>query len=245
MAGTYFTSGFAFTITPTETDARGDNTYQNADILNVWIDNDADFLRIKVEILGFFDATPDEDYNSFNSIAVGITTDNDTGGEVSEFWTPINYILWWVSIWEHPVGLEDVLNSTNSAYALNDEMGYYILTNSNHTLEFGFKLKTYFYGIGYLDLSVGQTINIVFYAEQVILFKDIIIDGGDWCPEYSAEHDSFIVYTLVLKQPPYLTLLFFGGMVAAVAVGVGLILHFYDKSQKAKVQTTAAQPKAK
>jgi len=224
--GMFLVNGFCFTETPTLTDPQGDAIPQ-CDIVSVWIDNDNEYLRFKVEILGWFDATPDEYINTWNGIGIGINVDNETGSDTSEFWQDVDYILWFSTV-ETPecLYLEDQNNGSNDAIG-HPEVSYFLLSNHNHTVEIGYKLKTYNNdGDGYLNISIRQTINVVFYAWYWILLakgeEPPLKNGGyeDWCPYYP----DFIIYTLTGRLLPLWVWIVIGVSVGGGVTALVLVL---------------------
>jgi hypothetical protein len=159
--GTLVTNGVGFTQTPTYIDPGGDSTPLCTDILKVWIDNDANFLRFKLEINGSFDQYVNPLYIAY------ISTDNNTG-LVYGWDLPIDcYIHFEMSssgvLYSN---FQDWNNGTNSHNdVLSAGLMYWSLSNDNHTLEFGYKLQTSDQGTGFLNLSIGQTIYLKFQGD--------------------------------------------------------------------------------
>lgn len=169
--GTVVTNGVGFTQTPTYIDPGGDSTPLCTDILKVWIDNDATYLRFKLELNGSFDQYVHPAYLAYISI------DNSTGS--NNGWDlPIDYRI---KLEFAPSGgiNSGFIDENNSSNDHIDPFGvglvYYSLSNNNHTLEFGYKLQTADQGKGFLNVSIGQTIYLKF---QGYLDSDLVPDLG-------------------------------------------------------------------
>jgi hypothetical protein len=153
FCSTLLTTGFCFSETPTYVDVGGDNLPACTDILKVWIDNDATYLRFKFEINASVDQYVYPYYLAF------IALDNSTGWNYG--WDlPINC---YISLAISPIGqIFSAFSAANVSNYLSDPISvglmYYAFSNNNHTVEFGYKIRTSYLGAGYLNVSTGQTI---------------------------------------------------------------------------------------
>jgi hypothetical protein len=177
LCGTLLSSGWCFSTTPTCIDPGGDQESAPgfADILKVWVDNDGTFLRFKLELNG----TYDQYYWPYHTAYISV--DNSTG--VDYGWDVL--IDYRIDVYAGPsygptIYFENFGNSTNNLDdTIPKAMSYYSLTDNNHTLEFGYRLHTYYNDAGadrgFLNVSIGQTI----YLRM----------RGDWDSDYAPDED--------------------------------------------------------
>jgi hypothetical protein len=169
--GTVVTTGMAFSQAPTHTDPGGDSLPECTDILKVWVDNDAIFLRFKLELNGSIDQSLCPIYDIFISI------DNSTGMDAG--WDlPVDYRIYFeiTATGLLVSGLQESGNSSNDhGNPIQAGLMYYSLSNNNCTLELGYKIQTADQGTGYLNVSIGQTIYLKFEGG---LDSDFVPDGN-------------------------------------------------------------------
>ncbi|KKN18679.1 hypothetical protein LCGC14_0953470 [marine sediment metagenome] len=198
-------SGLGFDEPPTLTDPYGDPTIGD-DIIKVWIDNNATYIMFQIEFNSTFlidSATGDYFY-------VYISTNNLTGTNVAGAGFNVDYYLW--MRYTGVLDFYDVVNSSNDLLSSNlVGSGYYISSNNNYTLELGYKINHYSpSGTGYLNLTLGQTIEIRFRSDQT----------SDWCPD----NDSFS-YIIEIDSAesaiPGYNLIFLLSILSVVAIFLG------------------------
>jgi len=145
------------------TDSSSDATTPYTEILIVWVDNSLSLLQFKVEMKESWNFT------ALCQISAYISVDPITGTNWGGF-MDFNFdyiIISTPSLTEDRVHFLDINNGTNDLDEGEDlGMAFSLFSNNNKTIEFGWKLKTYYNGKGYLNLSIGQTIQIKFYAAQ-------------------------------------------------------------------------------
>jgi hypothetical protein len=160
LCGILLSSGWCFSTTPTYVDPGGDQGSAPvfADILKVWVDNDNTFLRFKWEMNESFDQYGWPWFSAF------ISVDNSTGSDFG--WDVLlDYRIVVYAAPDHGPRMQ-LSNYGNSSNNLVDTilkaMSYCSLTNNNKTIEFGYRLQTYYNdsGVfkGFLNVSIGQTI---------------------------------------------------------------------------------------
>lgn len=207
--GTIFSSGVGFTIAPTYTDDVGDANADYEDIFHIWIDNDNSYLQFKIELVG-----------PFNQTLIGkvvyalISVDDATGDDFGTLDIKVDYIIGINARFDASnidLNFEDLNNGSNTVYSVStldvwNSQGYFTLYNENKTVEMHYKLQTYDNdGKGYLNISLGQSIKIKFYAG----------DDSDYAPDIG---EGVISYTLSL--PSILTWILIGLAIGGAIVGV-------------------------
>ena len=162
--GTVVTNGIAFTQTPTYIDTGGDSTPECTDILKVWFANNANYLQVKLELNGALDQY------AWPVYIVYISIDNSTGANYG--WDLLVDIYFYIEFSETGTMYSWFYDYTNGSnihdYPYAVGLMYYLLSNNNHTLEFGYKLQTYdqaYDSRGFLNLSTGQTIYLKVQAD--------------------------------------------------------------------------------
>ena len=208
----FLTSSMGFSQTPIHTDPGGDNSPPCTDILRLWVDNDANFLRFKFELNGSFDQSVWPVY------AISISIDNSTGNDMG--WDlPIDYriqfeIFGTGEIWSYFDDWNNPSNSHDDPYGAALE--YYSLGDNNHTLEIGYKIKTADQGKGFLNVSIGDTIFLKFQAEldsdyapdSDLLLRYVLTEGSGGIPGFELPLLSFAVLIVIMyhflatKKPP-------------------------------------------
>ena len=161
LCSTGLMSGIGFFDTPSYVDPSGDNSPAFADIMTVWIDNDATYLRFKLDLNGSI-IQEDEPY-----YAVYISVDNNTGQDYG--WDlPIDYGIYF-QFWEDASTSSyfDAIGNSSNNYdnPIGAGLMYFQFTNNNYSVEFGYKLHTSAAGTGFLNASLGQTIYLRFRAD--------------------------------------------------------------------------------
>jgi hypothetical protein len=201
----------AFSQNPQLTDATGDTPDNFEDITNIWLDYNATYLMFKVELAAPFNGT------LVRVIYMGISM-NDSTGVATGFWdtwkcdfifgvsgngVSLNIVLW------------DEGNSSNNLW-INNQLGYYIQTNYNKTIEIGYKLQTYQEGKGFLDVALGQTIKVRFYAGGD---SDVAPENAEPPMTYTLERESgsdwFIILLIIL--------------IPVIGVALGLFIIIYRR----------------
>ncbi|MDD1778429.1 MAG: hypothetical protein LUQ65_09710 [Candidatus Helarchaeota archaeon] len=149
----------AFSQNPQITDASGDASYDSEDLLKVWLAHNATHLMFKAELAAPFNGT------LVRVIYIGISVSDSTGVDTDFFGDWKSDFLFGVSgngailrivLWDQG-------NSSNSLWD-NNQLGYYIQTNNDKTIEIGYRLQTYQEGKGFLNVALGQTIKVRFYS---------------------------------------------------------------------------------
>ncbi len=183
--GTMITNGMGFSQTPTYTDPGGDGNTVGTDILKVWIDNDASYLRFKLELNGSFNQYDWPVYITWISIDNSTGVDAGTHGAPYSFDLPVDYKLYFeiFATGEVYTYIYDYNNGTNDHLdPFGAGLTYYRLSDNNHTLEYGYKIQTADpgnYGKGFLNVSIGQTIYLKFQGE---LDPDLVPDSSLMIP---------------------------------------------------------------
>ncbi|TFF97126.1 MAG: hypothetical protein EU547_05145 [Promethearchaeota archaeon] len=143
-------------------DSPSDSSNPDSEILSVSVDNTISLIIFTINLNNSWNFTP------FNRIYTFISVNNETGTNNSMYVDILyDYIIGLIPKLDNlSVNLADEANSSNN---LNDgqnksNMAFANLYNDNKTAEFGWRLKQYHEGIGFLNLSFGQTIYIKFYA---------------------------------------------------------------------------------
>lgn len=157
--GTILSNGFCWTTENSFTDPPGDNPdSDNTDFVKVWVDNNATYLMFKTELNNPFNFSA-----SSNRIYAFISVNASTGITWGFTDFLFDYVVEYTPLTTGvtQVHLEDINVPSNCLF--NGEsvgMGYAILSNNNKTIEFGWILNTGSGGKGYLNLSIGQEIQI-------------------------------------------------------------------------------------
>ncbi|HUX99664.1 MAG TPA: hypothetical protein VMV49_08930 [Candidatus Deferrimicrobium sp.] len=209
--GTMVTNGMGFSQTPTYIDPGGDSLPPCTDILAVWIDNDASYLRFKFELNGSFNQYDWPVYITWISI------DNSTGlnaasqGAPQDFDLPVDYKIYFeiYATGEVYTYLTDCNNGSNNH---DDPFGagllYYNLSNNNHTLEYGYKIQTgdpETQGKGFLNVSIGQTIYLKFQGEidpdlvpdSSLMIRYTLPEESGGIPGFTLPFLSFAVFAMI------------------------------------------------
>jgi hypothetical protein len=112
------------------------------------------------------------DQNGYPEFYAYISVDNATGTDLG-YDLPIDFTIYLNAGSYYPpeIDLQVEGNSTlNLEDTVSKGLSYYKLTDNNHTIEFGYKLQTYYNdsGInkGYLNVSLGQTIYLRMKGQQ-------------------------------------------------------------------------------
>lgn len=159
--GSFLIIGNCYSPENSYNDSDSDATTPDTEIITVWVDNTESFIKFKVEMNQSWSFAPF--YRIYVFISVDPLTGSDWGGFIdfnSDYVIDFN-----PSLTEDRVdfiAVNNISNNLNEGEELG--MAFSTLTNNNKTIEFGWKLKTYYGGTGYLNLSFGQTIQIKFYA---------------------------------------------------------------------------------
>ena len=116
------------------------------------------FLKLQLSIVNGFE-DPSFVYN--------ISTNPLTGTNIDGAGFNVDYYLWMRYTGE--LDFYDVVNGSNDLLSSNlVGNGYYISSNNNYTLEIGYKMNNYSpSGTGYLNLTLGQTIEIQFRSDLI------------------------------------------------------------------------------
>ncbi len=179
IGGTTLMTSYGFATTPTLTDAYDDIQYGEADIIKIWIDNNATHLMFQIEFNNTFEINPFPG----NYLFIYISTDNLTGSDVDTAGFLVDYVLW--LRYQGWLDFSDIVNSSNNLPNSNSEgLGYYICKNNNHTLEIGYRLQSYSASSkGYLNITIGQTIRIRFKSDLT----------SDWAPELAQDPVNYVL----------------------------------------------------
>jgi len=198
--------GFGFDETPTLTDPYGDPTIGD-DIIKVWIDNNATHIMFQIE----FNSTFLIDSSTGDYFYVYISTNNLTGTNVDSAGFNVDYYLW--MRYTGVLDFYDVVNSSNDLLSSNlVGSGYYISSNNNYTLELGYKINHYSpSGTGYLNLTLGQTIEIRFRSDQT----------SDWCPDNDSFSYDLVEIDSAKSAIPGYNLIFLLSILSVVAIFLG------------------------
>ncbi|KKL98420.1 hypothetical protein LCGC14_1824580 [marine sediment metagenome] len=145
------------------TDPYGDPTFGEDDIIKVWIDHNATHIMFQIE----FNDTFTIDSITGDYFFVYISTNPLTGTNIDGAGFNVDYYLWMRYTGE--LDFYDVVNGSNDLMSSNlVGNGYYISSNNNYTLEIGYKMNNYSpSGTGYLNLTLGQTIEIRFRSDLI------------------------------------------------------------------------------
>ncbi len=186
LLGTINTFANAFPTDPYYTDDFGDDTSGAfEDIKYIWVDNNETFLMFRIEFAGPFNDT------IANGIycRVFISVDNNTGTLHADFLSDYSIRLMTLNPDWYP-SFNDDGNSSNNVIPISSDSGllYFLQSNNNHTLEIGYKLQSSYTGKGYLNVSLGQTINLKFEMGWT----------SDWAPDIG---EGNLSYTLKLPAP--------------------------------------------
>lgn len=161
LFGTSLMTSFGFSTTPQHTDPTGDaGASDYEDIINVWIDNNASHIMFKLDFVGPFNETLSGNV-VYALISINPLTGDSSGfaaGFLNDYLVGLSANGSAINIVLYDDG--DSLNSLST----NNHLGYSNQSNDNKTIEFGYKLRTYQGAKGYLNLTLGQTIEIKFYA---------------------------------------------------------------------------------
>lgn len=198
----------AFSQNPQLTDESGDTPYNYQDMKNIWVDNNATYLMFKVELAAPFNGTLGQ------VIYMAILVDDNTAVATGFFDTWKCNFAFGVSgdgailkvvFYDYPNGSNDLWS--------NNHLGYYIQSNGNKTIEIGYKLQTYQDGKGFLDVALGQTIEVRFYV------------GGD--SDVAPENEELpLTYTLGNEEGSnWLTILLIL-LFPAIGVALGLFILY-------------------
>lgn len=209
-------SAGAFSTNPQFTDPVGDagaNDYD--DIIKVWVDNNNTHMMVKVELMGPYNETI-----NFQVIYCVISVNPDTGSDLGWFAGWKADCTFGVSANGSDIKLVfyDAVNGSNSLSDGN-QLGYYIQSNDDKTMEIGYPLKQSQGGKGYLDLEMRQNIEIRFYAGGD---SDIAPDNGT--PAFT--------YTLKPEQNVALQIVIPLAIAGACAGGALLIAYFVGMRKK-------------
>jgi hypothetical protein len=144
-------------------DSPSDSSYSYTEILSVSVDNSATLMIFKTNLNTAWNIT------LYNYLYAFISVNNATGTD----WGWFTDFLFDYAIAFYPtddgiaVDFRDIGNSSNDLENGENKssMGYgYFSTNDNKTAEFGWRLKRFYEGKGYLNLSYGQVVYIKFRA---------------------------------------------------------------------------------
>ncbi|TFG05587.1 MAG: hypothetical protein EU536_01735 [Promethearchaeota archaeon] len=171
-------SSSSFTTTPQITDAAGDGTPPaDVDMRFIWIDNNATHLLSKVELTAPFNQTLDG-----QAIYLAVSVNPASGSDLGWFagWKA-DYLLGLFTNGSHIQMIFYDYSNVSNWLPDNNHLGYWLHTNNNLTVEFGYPLKTDQDGKGYLNLDLGQTVEIRFYSGS----------DSDFAPENGAPAFSY------------------------------------------------------
>lgn len=219
LSGAFCVTGVGFSAEPTFTDPTGDHTYAPADsedIIKCWVDNNITHILFKLEVVGSWDFM-----NSW--LWIWISINDATGSNWSDRIDILaDYCLFldqvmdgtlFLGFWDLSDGTPDYI--TEGANDIKDlagtGMGYFAFSNSNRTVEVGYKLQSSSGGKGYLDATGGQTIKIKFKTGT----------DSDYAPDWNQTGFSYTLqggdYTLLVV----LIILF-----PVIGVALGLFLYY-------------------
>ncbi|HUX98874.1 MAG TPA: hypothetical protein VMV49_04925 [Candidatus Deferrimicrobium sp.] len=158
LLSTFLMTGFGFSTTPTYIDTSLDQNVEYScpiftDMREIWIDHNTTFLRFKINLGGSWN-------QSGYAIYAHISINDATGSDLGELNFSADYTIALFPDQER-IDLNDWVNNTNDLLESNNYgLAYYLFTNNKTTVEIGFKLQSYHNGVGYLNVSIGQTIKI-------------------------------------------------------------------------------------
>jgi hypothetical protein len=154
LFSTFLMTGFCFSTTPTHVDTSLDQGGYPlfTDMREIWVDHNTTYLRFKVNLGATWNQNG---FGLYPYISINDSTGSDYAGM-------LNFSAdYKISIWpdNEQMNFYDVENGSNDLPDINDYgLAYYIFSNNNATIEFGIRLQTYYNGVGYFNVSVGQTI---------------------------------------------------------------------------------------
>ncbi len=155
----FLTNSVGFSQNPTYIDPSGDQGGDPSmiDMREIWIANNETHIMFKVN---FSDVWNQNGYAVYACISI----DGNATGSSTFLAEPVDFLVNYVIGFyaDSPlVSLYEILNSSNDlSSALQGGLAFYSFSNGNRTLEFGYKLHSYYLGKGYLNLSLEQTIQI-------------------------------------------------------------------------------------
>ncbi|MDD1779006.1 MAG: hypothetical protein LUQ65_12645, partial [Candidatus Helarchaeota archaeon] len=188
------------TAAPTYVDPGGDSLPSSTDVLKVWIGNTATHLQFKFELNGSLDRS------IWPLFFVYISYDNVTGSDYGWELPTDALIDFEIGTDGYPYSYFQDYNTTNNlGNIVQVGMLYYKLSNNNHTLELGYKFKTYYGGCGYLNVSIGQTIYLKLQASQdsdyipdsTLVLRYILTEEAGGIPGFGLPFLSFAVLAVI------------------------------------------------
>ena len=195
-----------FTVDPLFTDTIGDHSSGESftDIIDVWIDNTATHIRFKLKLAAPFNQSI---ASTGFALYAHISVDNTTG--ISYAGLNVDYTISLYSPGDVlAIYFHDNIGAQDLTDAIPGGLAYYAFSDNNHTWEFGYKLKTYSGGKGYLNLSAGQLIYVRF-------------EGGgdtDYAPNETAEPLGYVVESVSTGIPGFTLLLLSSTLIAIGAL---------------------------
>jgi hypothetical protein len=174
LFGMIAATGSCFPVNPAYTDSSGDQGPDPTfcDILDIRFDEEGPYLQFQIN----FAAPWNESACSLYEVMIYISKDNTTGADMVGDGFLYDYWIFFRTDGWMMLGGENSSNYLD--YTVEKQMSYYQLHNNNHTIEMGYRLRTYYNDAGvdkgYLNISARQTIYIKIYAGQ---------QESDWAPD--------------------------------------------------------------
>ncbi len=161
FSGVFLLNVRGFSENPSYTDNFGDSSPGCTDILYIWVDNNATYIKFRTEVNGSI-------VTGMSIFNIYISTNDNTGTNISgdtsnNLLFLANYRINYDGGAAGSMGFFDYGNGSNNL--INPHlvgMGYSLFLNNNKTIEIGYRLQTYHSGEGYLNLSIGQSIQLGF-----------------------------------------------------------------------------------